>query len=120
MLRDWAGNDSASVTSAMVFDAADRGDEVAIAILDRVAVLIGRLCANVVLTVQLQRIAIVGGLAGRSRLVLETINRTMRESCWLLFKGLTNCEVVVSDLGDHAGVLGAIYTAQRARAARHG
>ena len=82
-----------------------------------VAVLIGRLCANVVLTVQPQRIAIIGGLAWRSRLVLETIRR---ESCWLLFKGLTNCEVSASDLGDRAGMVGAIYKAQRALAARRG
>jgi hypothetical protein len=45
--------------------------------------------------------------------MLATINRTMRENCWLLFKGLTKCEVVASELGDRAGVLGAIYKARR-------
>jgi len=113
LLRELCGNDPGRVTSPMVFDAADRGDEVARAILHRVAVLLGRLCANVVLTVQPRKIVLVGGLADRCDWVLATINRTMRDKCWLLFKGLTQCEVVASTLGDTAGVLGAIYKARR-------
>jgi glucokinase len=97
----------------MVFDAAALGDAVATAILERVAVLLGRLCSNAVLTFQPEKIVIVGGLAMRSQWILETINKTMRENCWLLFKGLTECEVVCSDLGDTAGVLGAIRKARR-------
>jgi len=46
----------------------------------------------------------------QSERVLETINRTMRDNCWLLFKGLTTCEVVVSELGD---AVGAVCKAQR-------
>ena len=96
----------------MVFEAADNGDQVAISILDRVATLLGRLCSNIVLTVQPEKIVIVGGLAERSGFVLETINRVMRENCWLLFKGLTQCEVVASKLVDDAGVLGAVRKVQ--------
>jgi predicted NBD/HSP70 family sugar kinase len=97
----------------MVFDAADQGDAIATAILERVAVLLGRLCANTVLTFQPKKIVIVGGLAKRSRRILETINKTMKENCWLIFKGLTDCEVVCSELEDTAGVLGAIYRVRR-------
>lgn len=96
----------------MVFDAADEGDAVAQAILDRVGVLLGRLCANVVLTMQPEKIVFVGGLAKRSPGLLRRINTTMNEGCWLLQKGLTRCEVVCSDLGDTAGVLGAIRKVQ--------
>ena len=113
ILRELCGNDPERVTSFMVFDAADKGDGVARAILERVAVLLGRLCANVVLTVQPERIAIVGGLAECCNWILPIINQTMRESCWLLFKGLTKCEVVASELGDRAGVLGAIHKVRR-------
>jgi len=112
ILGELCGNDPQSMTSHMVFDAADRGDAVAVAIIERVAVLLGRLCSNAVLTFQPKKIVIVGGLAKRSPKLLETINRTMRESCWLIFKGLTDCEVICSDLGDRAGVLGAIRKAQ--------
>lgn len=112
LLRELCGNDPSRVTSFMVFEAADKHDAVAISILDRVAVLLGRLCANIVLTLQPQKIVIVGGLTDRCAPVLATINRTMRESCWLLFKGLTTCEVVASELGDKAGVLGAIRKVQ--------
>lgn len=112
LLRESCGNDPSRVTSFMVFEAADKGDEVAVAILDRVAVLLGRLCANIVLTMQPRKIVIVGGLTDRCAPVLATINRTMRENCWLLFKGLTRCEVVASELADKAGVLGAIRKVQ--------
>ena len=113
LLRELCGNDPEKVTSPMVFEAADKGDEVARAILERVAVLIGRLCGNVVLAMQPEKIVIVGGLTERCSWVLETINRTMTENCWLLFKGLTRCEVVASGLEDTAGVLGAIYRVRR-------
>ena len=113
ILRELCGSDPERVTSPMVFEAADKGDEVARAILERVAVLLGRLCANVVLTVQPQQIVIVGGLAERCDWVLPTINQTMRDKCWLLFKGLTKCEVVASGLGDTGGALGAIYKVRR-------
>jgi len=113
ILRELCNNNPEKVTSHMVFEAANLGDKVALAILERVAVLLGRLCCNVVHTMQPQKIVIVGGLAERSRFVLETINRTMRSKCWLLFKGLTECEVVASSLTDTAGVLGSIYKAQK-------
>jgi len=112
VLRELCGNDAGAVTSHMVFDAADRGDAVAQAILDRIAVLLGRLCANVVLTMQPEKIVFVGGLAKRSPALLATINAAMNEGCWLLQKGLTRCEVVCSELGDRAGVLGAIRKVQ--------
>lgn len=113
LLRELCGGDPERVTSSMVFGAAEKGDAVARAILERVAILLGRLCANVVLTVQPQKIVIVGGLAERCDWVLTTINETMYNKCWLLLKGLTKCEVVASELGDTAGVLGAIYKVQK-------
>jgi glucokinase len=95
LLANLCDHNADNVTSAMVFEAAERGDEVARAILDRVAVLLGRLCGNVVLMVQPEKIVIVGGLAERCDWVLETINRTMRE------------------LSDTAGVLGTIHKVRR-------
>jgi len=109
LLRELCGNNPERLTSAMVFEAAGQGDGAAIAILERVAVLLGRLCANVVLTIQPQHIVIVGGLSQRCDWVLGTINKTMHDNCWLLFKGLTECDVIASTLGDSGGVLGAIY-----------
>jgi glucokinase len=113
ILGKLCSKDVTRLTSFMVFEAAEKGDQTAISILERVAMLLGRLCANVVLTMQPQKIVIVGGLAERSAFVLETINKIMKESCWLIFKRLTECEVVASKLGDKAGVLGAIYKIRR-------
>ena len=108
VLTELAGGDPENVTCPMVFDAADRGDEVAQSILTRVAVLLGRLCANLVYAIQPEKIVIVGGLAERVPYVLDQARRTMEENCWLIFKGLTACEIVSSQLGDTAGVFGAI------------
>lgn len=112
LITELCGNDPEKVTAHMVFQAAEQGDLVAKAILERVAVLLGRLCSNAVLTFQPEKIVFVGGLSRYSNLVLDTINKTMNESCWLLFKGLTRCEVICSELGDNAGVLGAIRKVQ--------
>ena len=113
ILRELCGSDTSRLTSTMVFEAAEKGDEIAMSILQRIAILLGRLCANVVLTMQPEKIVIVGGLAERSNFVLETINKTMKDNCWLIFKGLTECQVIASSLGDNAGVLGAIRKVQR-------
>jgi glucokinase len=112
LLRELAQKDAGKVTSPMVFEAAEAGDQAAKDILERVGVLLGRLCANLVYTLQPEKIAIVGGLAERSRWVLDTMTRTMHERCWLLFRNFTKCEIVSSHLGDMAGVLGAIRKAQ--------
>jgi glucokinase len=112
LLGGLAGKDPRKVTSPMVFEAAERDDAVAQGILERVGVLLGRLCANLVYTLQPEKIVIVGGLAERSHWVLDTMTRTMYDRCWLLFRGFTHCEIVSSQLGDMAGVLGAIRKAQ--------
>ncbi len=115
LLHELCGGYPSKLTSPMVFEAAEKGDKVAISVLERVATLLGRLCSNIVLTMQPKKIVIVGGLAERSDFVLETINRVMSENCWLIFKGLTDCEVICSELVDEAGVLGAIRKVQRLR-----
>jgi glucokinase len=112
LLRPLSGNDPGKVTSPMVFEAAESGDAVAQAILRRVGVLLGRLCANLVYTLQPEKIVIVGGLAERAHWVLDAMTQTMHDCCWLLSRGFTQCEIVSSKLGDMAGVLGAIRKAQ--------
>jgi glucokinase len=113
LLRSLTENKPASVTASMVFEAASRGDPVAQQILERVAILLGRLCANLVYTVQPEKIVIVGGLAERTHSILEMMNSTMRQHCWLIVKGFTSCEIIPSALGDTAGVLGAIRLVQQ-------
>jgi glucokinase len=113
ILRNLAEDRPANVTASMVFEAASRGDLVAQQILERVAILLGRLCANLVYTIQPEKIVIVGGLTERAHSILEMMNNTMRQHCWLIVKGFTSCEILPSALGDTAGVLGAIRMVQQ-------
>ena len=76
------------------------------------AMLLGRLCTNLVYTLQPDKIVIVGGLAERASSVVDVMANTMERKCWLIFKGFTKCSIVFSGLGDTAGVLGAIRKAQ--------
>jgi len=112
LLKELAKSNSGKVTSAMVFEAAEKGDEVAKQILKRVGTLIGRLCVNIVYTVQPEKIVIVGGLSEQKKWVFDSIQETLQNNCWLIFRSLTNCSVVGSILGDTAGVLGAIRKVQ--------
>jgi glucokinase len=112
ILRDLCGRRADAITCPMVFEAAEQGDPVALRVLERVGVLLGRLASNLVYTIQPEKIVIVGGLTERAHWVLETMNKTMREHCWLIFKGFTRCVIVSSTLGDTAGVLGSIRMVQ--------
>ena len=111
-LRDLCGSRAESVTCAMVFEAAAQDDAVALGILERVGVLLGRLASNLVYTMQPEQIVIVGGLSESAHWILNTMKRIMRDQCWLIFKGFTRCEIVPSSLNDTAGVLGAIRMVQ--------
>ena len=112
ILRDLCENQPETLTCPMVFEAAEGNDPVALDILKRIGVLLGRLASNLVYTIQPERIVIVGGLAKRAEWILDTMRNTMQSQCWLIFKGFTSCEIVPSTLGDTAGVLGAIRMAQ--------
>lgn len=81
-------------------------------LLDRVGVLFGRLCANLVYTLQPEKIVFVGGLSDQFDMIFDTMNKTMRENCWFLMRQLTQCSIIASELKDTAGVLGAIRAAQ--------
>ena len=112
ILRDLCENQPETLTCPMVFEAAEENDPVALGILERVAVLLGRLASNLVYTIQPEKIVIVGGLAERAEWILDTMRNTMQSQCWLIFRGFTHCDILPSTLGDTAGVLGAIRMVQ--------
>ena len=100
------------MTSFILFEAARKEDPIALSLIDRLAVLFGRLCVNLVYTLQPEKIIFVGGLADQFDMIYDTMYKTMTENCWFIFKKLTQCDIVVSKLRDTAGVLGAIRMAQ--------
>ena len=114
LLAEIAHTDPDRSMTYACFEAADRGDATARRLLDRVGVLFGRLCANLVYTLQPQKIVFSGGLSDRLDAIIDVTDETMRSSCWMLSSGVAECEIVASDLGDSAGVAGAIRAAQLA------
>ena len=112
LLNTLAREHAGIVTTAIVFDAADKGDAEALRIIKRMIELFGRMCANLGYMDQPKKIVVVGGLSERGDTLLDEIQRIMNEQCWLIHKGLAQCQLEFSQLGDKAGVLGAAYMAK--------
>ena len=112
LLRELSNNDPNGITTRMVFDAAAKNDATALRIIKRLGILLGRLCANLVYMDQPKKIVVIGGLVEQKKWVLPQIAETMNENCWLIKRGFADCEVLFSELGDTAGVLGSIHMAR--------
>ena len=94
------------VSAKDVFEAADRGDAVALGVVERLADVLARVCVVLAGPLDLDRIVVSGGLEP----ALEGVGRAARERIaehlyapWL--------EVVVSDLGADAVRVGAVHSA---------
>ena len=111
LLNELADSNGGKVTAHMVFEAAEEGDRAAQSQIERICELFGRMCTNLVYMDQPKKIVIVGGLSEQVS-IPDKIQKIINEQCWLINKGLTECEIVFSQLQDTAGVLGAAYMAK--------
>jgi glucokinase len=98
-----------AITAQDVFVAAASGDEVAQAVLDETADLIGLGLANIVSLVNPERIVLGGGVGAHCEPLLPRIRRVVAD--WAQPVAAASCEVVVSTLEADAGLLGAAYGA---------
>jgi len=92
------------ITAGLIAQAARTGDEIAIDIYERAGFYLGVTAANVCVAVGPRRIIIAGGVAQAGDLLLEPIRRTLRERVSVM--PVEQVEVVQSQLGDNAGVIG--------------
>jgi glucokinase len=106
------GYDLNRVTPELIARAARAGDEIARDIYNRAGFYLGIAAANVCVAVGPRRIIIAGGVAQAGDLLLEPLRRTLREHVTVM--PVERVEVVQSQLGDNAGVVGvACWAAKR-------
>jgi glucokinase len=104
-LRDLSGGDLNKITAALVYQAAMQGDAIASEIYTEAGNAIGVAAANMCVAIGPRRIVIGGGVSRAGDLLLEPIRKALRERVHVM--PVDQVEVVLSSLGDKAGVTGA-------------
>ncbi|HEY3476660.1 MAG TPA: ROK family protein [Anaerolineales bacterium] len=92
------------ITPELIARAAEAGDQIAMEIYERAGFYIGVAAVNVCVAVGPRRIIIGGGVSQVGDLLLNPIRRTLRERVTVM--PIDQVEVVQSQLGDNAGVIG--------------
>jgi glucokinase len=92
------------ITPELIARAAQMGDEIAKDIYEKAGFSLGIAAANICASVGPRRVIIGGGVAQAGELLLDPIRRTLRERVHIM--PVEQVEVVPSQLGDNAGVIG--------------
>jgi glucokinase len=92
------------ITPKLIAKAAEAGDEIARDVYEKAGFYIGIAAASICASIGPRRIIIGGGVARAGELLLTPIRRTIRERVRIM--PVEQVEVVPSQLGDNAGVIG--------------
>jgi glucokinase len=92
------------ISPQLIAEAALAGDPIACDIYERAGFALGIAAANICASIGPRRIIIGGGVAQAGELLLAPIRRTLRERVHIM--PVEQVEVVSSQLGDYAGVIG--------------
>ncbi len=93
------------ITPKLISKAALEGDEIAKEIYERAGFALGIAAANMCVALGPRRIILAGGVSQAGDLLLEPIKRTLQKRVHVM--PVEQVEVVLSKLGDNAGVIGA-------------
>ncbi len=94
------------VNAKTVFDHAKNGDDVALSVVDYVAKMLGKGLARINAVIDVPLILIGGGLSNAGEYLLEKV-RTHYDT--YAFKGVKDTEIKLAELGNDAGIYGALY-----------
>jgi glucokinase len=103
-IADLCENDLNRITPELIAQAAHQGDEIAKDIFERAGLYLGIAAANMCVAIGPRRIIIGGGVAQAGELLLEPIRRTIKSRVTVM--PVDQVEVVQSQLGNNAGVIG--------------
>lgn len=92
------------ITPELIAQAAQEGDEIATDIYENAGFYLGIAAANICSAIGPRRIIIAGGVSQAGELLLEPIRHTLRERVTVM--PINQVEVVRSQLGNNAGVIG--------------
>lgn len=106
MLTDMSEPNYLDLTPAMISEAASKGDEVAIEVMDETGYYVGLGVSNTINFLNIEMFVIGGGIAQAGPVLWDPIMRTVRANA--LKEALEVCQVVPAALGDDAGVLGGV------------
>lgn len=113
-LGEMCGFDLNKITPRLIAEAARKGDEIARDIYERAGYYLGIAAANMCCAIGPRRIIIAGGVAQAGDLLLEPIRRTIKDRVRVM--PVEQVEVVQSELGDCAGMIGvACWAAEHSR-----
>jgi glucokinase len=104
-IGELCGYDLNAITPALIAEAARQGDEIACEIYQQAGFYLGVAASSLCASVSPRRIIVTGGVANAGRLLLEPMEKTMRQRVHIM--PVEQVEIVTGLLGDHAGVIGA-------------
>lgn len=113
LLREMAGGDIRSITAKEIESAARQGDRLAQEVIARAAYYLGLGLGNIVNIFDPELIIVGGGVAQMGDLLLAPAIETMHRSAYAL--QVAQARVVPAQIGDSAGVLGAVAFALQQR-----
>jgi glucokinase len=111
-LHELTGGEPSRVTTKTMAEAAGAGEETVVEAIRRAATYLGIAAVNVVVTLHPDLIVLGGGVAQMGELLREPVERTIRERVGMF--PTDGVAVVLSQLGDQAGILGGIALAAHA------
>jgi glucokinase len=110
-IADLCDYDLNRITPKLIAQAAQGGDEIANEIYEKAGFYIGIAASNICASIGPRRIILAGGVARAGELLLDPVQRTIRERVHVM--PADQVEVVASQLGDNAGVIGVACWAAR-------
>lgn len=100
------------ITPELIVRAAEAGDPIACEIFENTGFYLGISASNICSAVGPCRIIVAGGVSRAGNLLLEPMERTMRERVHVM--PVDTVEIVCAELGDNAGVIGsALWTSEK-------
>lgn len=94
------------LTPAMIADAANKGDEIALEVMEETGYFIGLGVSNLISILNPEMVVIGGGISQAGDVLWAPIMRTVRANA--ITDALEVCSVVPAQLGDDAGVMGGV------------
>ena len=105
LIRKYSGNRPEQITPKLISRAGQHGDRLALEIIEEIGYYVGLGIYNVVTLLDSEMVVVGGGISGFGKPLLGAIRQTVEER--LIKFPDRKLEIVLSQLGDDAGVLGA-------------